>query len=232
MSRKTFVTNTVLTAADVQNFLMDQTVMSFVNSTARGSAIPSPVEGMTTYLEDIDNLQIWNGSSWFSPFALTHIRTTSFSGTTAVNFDNVFNATYTNYLVIIDDVINASTLASLNYRFRNGGTDRSDAGYSYTNQFWGLGTGTLTNTSAGSQTQGFLTGTRTGSPARLVCNFYSPFVSDRFSALTLQGSGFVTNVTQLLVSFNAHGALSNDGFSLLSSSGNISGTVRIYGYRN
>jgi hypothetical protein len=231
MPRKTFIDGDTLPASDLNNFLMNQSVMTFATSAARATAIPTPTEGMLTYLNDEDVYEAWTGSVWASPMGLTHIRSTSFASGTVFNFNNVFSAKYTNYLVIIDDVINASGLASLNYRFRNGGTDRTDAGYSYTNQFWGLGTGSLTNTSAGSQTSGFLTGTRTGSPARLVCNFYSPFRSDRFSALTIQGSGFVTNVTQLLSSFNAHGALTNDGFSLISSSGNISGKVTIFGYK-
>jgi hypothetical protein len=64
MSRKVFTAGEVLAAADVNSFLMDQTVMSFAGTAARGSAIPSPVEGMTTYLEDSNSLAIYDGSNW------------------------------------------------------------------------------------------------------------------------------------------------------------------------
>jgi hypothetical protein len=64
MSRKVFTAGEVLAAADVNSFLMDQSVMSFAGTAARGSAIPSPVEGMTTFLEDSNILSIYDGSAW------------------------------------------------------------------------------------------------------------------------------------------------------------------------
>jgi hypothetical protein len=55
--RKVFVAGEILTAADVNTNLMDQAVMVFDDSAARGSAIPSPSEGMVTYLKDTDQLE-------------------------------------------------------------------------------------------------------------------------------------------------------------------------------
>jgi hypothetical protein len=57
--RKVFTAGEVLQAADVNDFLMDQSVMVFAGTAARGSAIPSPTEGMVTYLEDSDELQVY-----------------------------------------------------------------------------------------------------------------------------------------------------------------------------
>ena len=57
--RKTFTAGEVLQAADVNDYLMDQSVMVFAGTAARGSAIPSPTEGMVTYLEDADELQVY-----------------------------------------------------------------------------------------------------------------------------------------------------------------------------
>jgi hypothetical protein len=64
MPRKVFTAGEVLAAADVNEFLQDQAVMSFAGTAARGSAIPSPVEGMTTFLEDSNILSIYDGSAW------------------------------------------------------------------------------------------------------------------------------------------------------------------------
>jgi hypothetical protein len=64
MPRKVFTAGEVLSATDVNSFLMDQTIMTFAGTAARGSAIPSPTEGMITYLADTNTFQFWNGSSY------------------------------------------------------------------------------------------------------------------------------------------------------------------------
>jgi hypothetical protein len=62
--KKTFTSGEVLTASDVNGYLMDQAVMKFADSAARGSAIAAPSEGMVTYLDDTDQLEVYNGSLW------------------------------------------------------------------------------------------------------------------------------------------------------------------------
>jgi hypothetical protein len=66
MPRKTFTAGEVLAAADVNTFLMDQSVMTFADSGARGSAIGTAIaqEGMLTYLEDTDAFEYWDGSAF------------------------------------------------------------------------------------------------------------------------------------------------------------------------
>ena len=64
MPRKVFVAGEILTAADVNTNLMDQAVQRFADSGARGSAIPSPTEGMTSYLDDLNRIEVYNGSGW------------------------------------------------------------------------------------------------------------------------------------------------------------------------
>jgi hypothetical protein len=61
---KVFTNGSVLQASEVNDNLMNQAVITFTNSTARASAITSPVEGMVTYLADTDTYQFWNGSAW------------------------------------------------------------------------------------------------------------------------------------------------------------------------
>ena len=64
MSFKVFTNGSVLNASELNEFLMNQAVISFATSTARGLAITSPVEGMLTYLEDSNTYQFWNGTAW------------------------------------------------------------------------------------------------------------------------------------------------------------------------
>jgi hypothetical protein len=61
---KVFTNGSVLNASEIQQNLMDQSVMVFSNSTARSAALTSPIQGMVTYLEDTDQLQNYNGSGW------------------------------------------------------------------------------------------------------------------------------------------------------------------------
>jgi hypothetical protein len=61
---RTFVDGDVLTASQVNTFLMEQAVMVFANATARTSALAAPSEGMVTYLADTDQLEKYNGTSW------------------------------------------------------------------------------------------------------------------------------------------------------------------------
>jgi hypothetical protein len=64
LGRKTFAALDVLTAAQVNGYLMDQSVMVFASSTARASAIATASAGMATYLTDVAQFQVYNGTAW------------------------------------------------------------------------------------------------------------------------------------------------------------------------
>jgi hypothetical protein len=64
LGRKVFVAGDVLTAAQVQGFLQDQTIMVFANATARTTAIPSPTQGMFAYLTNDSTLYTYDGANW------------------------------------------------------------------------------------------------------------------------------------------------------------------------
>ena len=60
-----FQVNQVLTAAQVNTFLMNQAVMRFADSAARSSALGTAVaEGMVSYLDDTNAVEVYNGTSW------------------------------------------------------------------------------------------------------------------------------------------------------------------------
>jgi hypothetical protein len=62
--KKTFVAGEVLLAQDVNDYLMDQSVMNFASSAARSSAIPTPTEGMFSVTTDNDQVDYYDGSAW------------------------------------------------------------------------------------------------------------------------------------------------------------------------
>lgn len=66
MPFKDFAAGEILTAADVDTYLMRQTVMVFDDATARGTALGTAVlaEGMMAYTKDDDSVQVYNGTAW------------------------------------------------------------------------------------------------------------------------------------------------------------------------
>jgi hypothetical protein len=60
---KTFTTGEVLTAADVNGYLM-QGILVFASEAARNSAITSPQEGQFAYTKDNNSLWYYTGSAW------------------------------------------------------------------------------------------------------------------------------------------------------------------------
>lgn len=64
---KLFNTGDVLTAQQVNEYLQQQTVMVFANSTARTTALSGVIaEGMMSYLQDTNSVEYYNGSAWIA----------------------------------------------------------------------------------------------------------------------------------------------------------------------
>ena len=61
---KVFTNGSVLNASEINDNLMNQSVMVFSNSTARAAALTAPVEGMLTWLQDVNRYENYNGSAW------------------------------------------------------------------------------------------------------------------------------------------------------------------------
>ena len=93
LGRKVFNSGDVLTAAQVQGYLADQAIMVFASSTARGTALTSPSEGMFAYLNDSNSLTFYDGAAWQTyPSSLTNTVITNgtvvssiYTGGTATN---------------------------------------------------------------------------------------------------------------------------------------------------
>lgn len=69
LGRRVFVPGEVLTATNVQGFLMDQTIMVFADDATRDSTISAPTDGMFCYSQATNSLSFFNGSaSAFQPF--------------------------------------------------------------------------------------------------------------------------------------------------------------------
>jgi hypothetical protein len=117
LGRKVFVAGDVLTAAQVQGYLQDQSIMLYASGTARDAAIPSPSEGMFVYLSSTDALTFYDGSTWKTyPSALSE---TTITNGTAVNLRSTTGTAVNTTLVAPEELItiaasNASGTVALN----------------------------------------------------------------------------------------------------------------------
>ena len=79
---KEFVTGEILTAADVNSYLMEQSVMVFASTAARDAAITAPSEGMFAYSLADDSYYVYSGSAWLPYNIVWKSYTPTLSGVT------------------------------------------------------------------------------------------------------------------------------------------------------
>lgn len=243
----------VLSSADVNTYLMKQSVMVFDSATARTTALTAPVEGMITYLKDTNSAWVYDGSSWIelgrsARSGLVQVIPTSVSGTgatllssgtvfvangsTSFTIVNCFNATYDVYEVVISDMT-LSTDAGILFQLRTLNTTSATA-YYYSNGYGANfynGTGAPTVVSLANQANwdlGILAGSAGGGGAKVT--IANPYLSKK---TTISGVGTDPRTT-------GNGRLSFSGFHdlatayvslVISSPANFNRCrVSIYGY--
>ena len=115
---KTFTTGEVLTAADVNGYLM-QGVNVFADAAARTAAITSPQEGQMSFLKDTNSTEYYSGSAWVAVAGasggMTLISTTTLTGA-SVTLSSI-PQTYKNLQLIIRNYKPATDGAGLYFRF-------------------------------------------------------------------------------------------------------------------
>jgi hypothetical protein len=247
MPYKNFTPSELL-SADVNTYLMNQSVMTFDNASARSSALTLPVEGMMSYLKDSDTLWIYNGSAWIelarsSRSGLTKVTATSVVNATintdaSISYTNqstfsvngCFTSTYRNYRVIIITTA-VSTNNNLLFRLRRSGTD------SVTGYYWGanfvLATGSMSYSNGNNATSlnhafGGTTFEEVGQVVLDICNPQQASLQTTatFTDVRHDSAATVSRTGGLLHSV----ATDYDGFTYSCSAGTISGLAYVYGY--
>jgi hypothetical protein len=208
---------------------IQETLIDAKGDLIAGNAADTPVRvavGSNNQVLTADS-SVTGGLKWTTPTpgAMTLISTTSFSGATTANIDNIFSSTYTTYKVIISKWNTSGNTLVL--RLRYGSTTFTLA--NYYGSTTGINSNGTVNTqlaSAGtSMTLGF-----DGQTGQSVCDltFHDVGTSAIQPAWTGQWMGH-GNYSQLIGGQLNANFQTITGIQLLSASGNVSGTVSVYG---
>jgi hypothetical protein len=199
----------------------------FDDATARGSAIPSPSEGMLTYNKDTSGLELYDGSA-FGPVgsdaALIHINTTTTGGNVAsISIDNVFSSSYDNYLVEIYGTFVSADFANL--RLRVGGADNSTASSYLRQSLQGSSTSATASSESNTSFRVAFRGTTNAAMGRIY--IYRPFLT--LPTLLNNFAGSESNTTMQHGYHNQ--STSYDGFSIITNTNQFDATLITYGLR-
>jgi hypothetical protein len=230
--KKTFVAGEVLLAQDVNDYLMDQSVMNFATSAARASAIPTPTEGMTSYISTtgtatIPQIETYTGSAWQTPYGLTQLANADFTASAGVSVSNIFDSTYSRYRILISAFVAAgSPLLSL--EFRENLTNKTTG---YFGGLWQIRFDAVT-TGIGMNNTNFITAINqigVGAAGRSVVSLdlYRSATDGIVSGTGFNGSGSGS----FNVGANNSTMTNFTGFTISPSSSTMTGNVKVYGYR-
>jgi hypothetical protein len=160
---------------------------------------------------------------------LVHINTTTFSAVSSVSLDDVFSAEYDSYLFSMAPI--GTARSALRLRFRSSGSDDTNAAYQaqYLN---------YESTTAFAARETNNTNSRIAavdiSISPIEVKVFSPFLTQRTVGITHHGltAANASSNAVAIESFGFSGTTSFDGFTLFPGSGTMTGTIRVYGYRN
>lgn len=231
--RKVFAAGEVLRAADVDNYLMDQTVMRFAGTAARGSAIGSAVaKGMVSYLDDANAIQAYDGAVWnqlayqseIVPGAGMQLIKSQVVGTavSSVNVTGVFSTTYDNYRIIYTGGLGSTTLyLQMKFGATTAGYYGSLYGVNYSDA-----SATNANTNNGAIFNWL--GGVSSSWAHVEVNVFQPFLAAR----TLVTSQHITPTAGRTYNGYIDNTTSYTDFTFTTSTGTITGgTIFVYGIK-
>ena len=158
---------------------------------------------------------------------MTFIGATTFTTSSAVNVNDVFSATYSNYMLLTDFVGSAST--DINLRYRVAGADNSTSNYNSQRAFY-FGTSVSADRSASANKHAIYTSTTTGSFIQYT--FFNPFETAKTGSI-FNGVFYAGTSLEGASGFSQFDATTSfTGFSLFPTSGTITGTLRVYGLAN
>jgi len=142
--------------------------------------------------------------------------TVTFTGVSSISLNGCFSSTYENYKVLLTSI--GSTTQDVYLRLRAAGTDDSGANYAWTNDGTNLTGQTSTIISINEALYGAAQG-----------DIFGPALARSTVGIS---SARRPNTSTRQTSWNHSLATAYDGMTLYTSTGTMTGTLRVYGYRN
>jgi len=163
--------------------------------------------------------------SWATPAggsAMVLTKAQSFSASAAINVNDAFSATYKNYLIIINETATSGNFDT-NMRLRVGGSDNTTSNYNAHGAYFQAGDSA--NTSLGAiNSDKWNIGNSIGVSSYALW-LHAPFASEKTGFESLNGGKGRFKI--MGGEFDA--TTSFDGFTILTSSNDMTGTLRVYG---
>ncbi len=196
----------------------------------------SPYEGQVIFQKDTDQLLVWNGTAWVIPNQTTQnpeglelVTATTFTTSSNPFINGCFSSTYDNYRILISLSTSASTNLRIRWRY---GTSTTDTTTKYDRFGATLSGATVTSIISTSETSFYPVSTTAGATelAPVTIDFYSPNVAIQSVA---QSNGWNTSSGAThLVNCRMNNTTQYTGLELFVDSGTLTGSIRVYGYRN
>ena len=157
------------------------------------------------------------------------IKTQTFTSSASENIENVFSSDFRNYKILMTIHGTGSAVRSVNLRWRTGTTNAQGSDY-YPKGWYNFGT--LTGYSPAAQTSAYVGDCFNNAqyPAYFSLDVFNP---NQASRTTIIGQAMESYNIYAYNFNNVHAvATAYTGFNLFADADNLTGTVRVYGYRN
>ena len=209
-------------------------VNPFANAAARATAIPSPVEGQMASLNNDDKVYRYDGAAWVAVGVdpgITLITSSTFSAVSSVSVNNCFTSDYTNYRLIFN--VSHGTNNTKLMRLRASGTDNTDSTYNWAGYYLRTDASAAGNIRSSAQTSWVLITASVSQSYRGVMDIIAPALSQ---VTTATGTANTKETDGGKYVWQSGGSFENtnsfDGFTFTTGGGTISGTIRVYGYKD
>jgi hypothetical protein len=157
------------------------------------------------------------------------INTTTLSAVSSQSINDVFSATYSNYLIHIQ-VTGSTTATDVNFRLRVASVDNSSANYSRSSLFQSSTTISGQRVTAQTQWAGIVGAISTDRQYGDLTVF-NPFATQFTGAIANTFDLPSGNINQSRRTYGTTVTTSYTGFTIYPTTGTITGTVSVYGYK-
>ena len=152
----------------------------------------------------------------------------TFSGASSVSINGCFSSTYDNYRIVFTIPTAGAGAPFIGLQMRTGSTNASGSNY-YGQSVLGSST-SITGERLVATTTFRFARTETGNGGSAVMDIYRPFLA---ASTNFTSTGGIYDDAQVLIYNGQHRvSTSYESFTIIPESSNITGTIRVYGYKN